>query len=129
VKVMLKDGTYHEDVGYGMAEHPKKGSAIENAKKVRSGARTQLVAYADRLVVASDRHLSLLTCTRVFFYASRKPCRMPVSERCDCLVTLWVTVCTTRSIWSSSKAPRRYSLSFDRPSQHIPANCCGCQLP
>jgi DNA repair and recombination protein RAD52 len=34
VKVMLKDGTYHEDVGYGMAEHPKKGSAIENAKKV-----------------------------------------------------------------------------------------------
>ena len=31
---MLKDGTYHEDVGYGMAEHPKKGSAIENAKKV-----------------------------------------------------------------------------------------------
>jgi len=33
VKVMLKDGTYHEDVGYGMAEHPKKGSAIENAKK------------------------------------------------------------------------------------------------
>lgn len=35
VKVMLKDGTYHEDVGYGMAEHPKKGSAIENAKKVR----------------------------------------------------------------------------------------------
>src|SRR5690606_13973477 len=34
VKVMLKAGTYHEDVGYGMAEHPKKGSAIENAKKV-----------------------------------------------------------------------------------------------
>lgn len=34
VKVMLKDGTYHEDVGFGMSEHPKKGSAIENAKKV-----------------------------------------------------------------------------------------------
>lgn len=33
VKVMLKDGTYHEDVGYGMSEHPSKGSAIENAKK------------------------------------------------------------------------------------------------
>lgn len=33
VKVMLKDGTFHEDVGYGMSENPKKGSAIENAKK------------------------------------------------------------------------------------------------
>jgi len=33
VKVMLKDGTFHEDVGFGMSEHPKKGSAIENAKK------------------------------------------------------------------------------------------------
>jgi recombination DNA repair RAD52 pathway protein len=32
---MLKDGTFHEDVGFGMSEHPKKGSAIENAKKVR----------------------------------------------------------------------------------------------
>ena len=38
VKVMLKDGTYHEDVGFGMSEHPKKGSAIENAKKVLKNA-------------------------------------------------------------------------------------------
>ena len=33
VKVTLKDGTCHEDVGYGMAEGPKKGPAIEKAKK------------------------------------------------------------------------------------------------
>jgi DNA repair and recombination protein RAD52 len=33
VRVMLKDGTYHEDVGYGCAENPRKGTAIENAKK------------------------------------------------------------------------------------------------
>jgi len=33
VKVALKDGTFHEDVGFGMSEHPKKGSAIEKAKK------------------------------------------------------------------------------------------------
>ena len=31
---MLKDGTYHEDVGFGIADNmPKKGLAIENAKK------------------------------------------------------------------------------------------------
>jgi len=42
VKVMLKDGTYHEDVGYGMAEHPKKGSAIENAKKVPCGSAREV---------------------------------------------------------------------------------------
>jgi DNA repair and recombination protein RAD52 len=33
VKVSLKDGTSHEDVGYGLAENPRKGIAIENAKK------------------------------------------------------------------------------------------------
>lgn len=34
VRVMLKDGTYHEDVGFGIADNmPKKGLAIENAKK------------------------------------------------------------------------------------------------
>eukprot|EP01098_Paradermamoeba_levis_P004744 TRINITY_DN2021_c0_g1_i2.p1 TRINITY_DN2021_c0_g1~~TRINITY_DN2021_c0_g1_i2.p1 ORF type:complete len:337 (-),score=98.49 TRINITY_DN2021_c0_g1_i2:182-1192(-) len=30
---MLKDGTFHEDVGYGCAENPKKATAIEFAKK------------------------------------------------------------------------------------------------
>jgi recombination DNA repair RAD52 pathway protein len=34
VRVTLRDGTFHEDVGFGMSENPKKGSAIENAKKV-----------------------------------------------------------------------------------------------
>lgn len=34
VRVTLKDGTFQEDVGYGSTEHPSKGSAIENAKKV-----------------------------------------------------------------------------------------------
>jgi len=33
VRVTLKDGTYHEDVGFGITEHPSKGTAIENAKK------------------------------------------------------------------------------------------------
>jgi len=33
VRVTLKDGTFHEDVGFGSAENPRKGTAIENAKK------------------------------------------------------------------------------------------------
>jgi len=33
VKVILKDGTFHEDVGYGICEDKRKGTAIENAKK------------------------------------------------------------------------------------------------
>jgi len=33
VKVMLKDGTFHEDVGYGINVDKSKGNAIENAKK------------------------------------------------------------------------------------------------
>lgn len=33
VKLTLKDGTFHEDVGYGVAENKNKGKAIENAKK------------------------------------------------------------------------------------------------
>lgn len=34
VKVHLKDGTFHEDVGYGVGENPRKGEAVEKAKKV-----------------------------------------------------------------------------------------------
>jgi len=30
---MLKDGTFHEDVGYGICDNKSKGTAIENAKK------------------------------------------------------------------------------------------------
>jgi len=33
VRVSLKDGTFHEDVGYGISENKNKGIAIENAKK------------------------------------------------------------------------------------------------
>jgi DNA repair and recombination protein RAD52 len=33
VRVSLKDGTFHEDVGYGISENKNKGNAIENAKK------------------------------------------------------------------------------------------------
>jgi DNA repair and recombination protein RAD52 len=57
VKVMLKDGTYHEDVGYGMAEHPKKGSAIENAKKVLTSMLSR------RRVIASNQAHSLTITT------------------------------------------------------------------
>jgi len=34
VRVTLKDGTYHEDVGWGSADIKGKGAAIEKAKKV-----------------------------------------------------------------------------------------------
>lgn len=33
IRISLKDGTYHEDVGFGCAENRNKGLAIENAKK------------------------------------------------------------------------------------------------
>lgn len=33
IKLTLKDGTFHEDVGYGMCESKIKGTAFENAKK------------------------------------------------------------------------------------------------
>jgi DNA recombination protein Rad52 len=35
VRVQLKDGTFHEDIGYGVAEGQKsKAAALEKAKKV-----------------------------------------------------------------------------------------------
>eukprot|EP01118_Nematostelium_gracile_P012950 TRINITY_DN4815_c0_g1_i1.p1 TRINITY_DN4815_c0_g1~~TRINITY_DN4815_c0_g1_i1.p1 ORF type:complete len:321 (+),score=87.11 TRINITY_DN4815_c0_g1_i1:116-964(+) len=33
VKVTLRDGSFHMDVGFGCSENPRKGAAIENAKK------------------------------------------------------------------------------------------------
>lgn len=33
VKVVLRDGTFHEDVGYGISDNKNKGEAIEKAKK------------------------------------------------------------------------------------------------
>eukprot|EP01133_Synstelium_polycarpum_P006104 gene6104-7071_t len=33
IRILLKDGTYHDDVGYGTSENPSKGTAIENSKK------------------------------------------------------------------------------------------------
>lgn len=38
VRVTLKDGTFHEDIGYGTDENPKKGSCVEKAKKVNNKA-------------------------------------------------------------------------------------------
>ncbi len=36
VRVQLKDGTFHEDVGYGVSEGLKsKGASLEKAKKAR----------------------------------------------------------------------------------------------
>jgi len=51
VRVTLKDGTFHEDVGYGMSENPKKGSAIENAKKeaVSDARKRALRCFGDSL--------------------------------------------------------------------------------
>ena len=34
VKVVLRDGTFHEDVGTGFAEDRNRGNAIDKAKKV-----------------------------------------------------------------------------------------------
>ena len=34
VKVTLSDGSFHEDVGFGVGDAPKKGMAIAKAKKV-----------------------------------------------------------------------------------------------
>ena len=33
VRITLKDGSYHEDVGFGSADHPRRGDAIQLAKK------------------------------------------------------------------------------------------------
>ena len=51
VRVTLKDGTSHEDVGYGTAELPKKGLAIEKAKKeaVSDARKRALRVFGDAL--------------------------------------------------------------------------------
>lgn len=51
VRVTLKDGTFHEDVGYGTAEMPKRGQAIEKAKKeaVSDARKRVLRLYGDAL--------------------------------------------------------------------------------
>ena len=51
VRVTLKDGTFHEDVGYGTAENPKRGPAIEKAKKeaVSDARKRCLRLYGDAL--------------------------------------------------------------------------------
>ena len=67
---MLKDGTYHEDVGFGMSEHPKKGSAIENAKKV-----LQMLPKSCNL------------------FTNRKLCLMQGKEHCACLAMRWEIAC------------------------------------
>ncbi|GAM24984.1 hypothetical protein SAMD00019534_081590 [Acytostelium subglobosum LB1] len=33
IRIMLKDGTFHDDVGFGMREDSNKGTSIEHAKK------------------------------------------------------------------------------------------------
>ncbi len=46
VRVSLKDGTYHEDIGYGAAENYKtKASALE---KVKKDAETDAIKHALR---------------------------------------------------------------------------------
>jgi len=51
VRVTLKDGTFHEDVGYGTAENPRRGQAIEKAKKeaVSDARKRVLRLFGDAL--------------------------------------------------------------------------------
>ena len=51
VRVTLKDGTFHEDVGYGNAENPKRGPAIDKAKKeaVSDARKRALRLFGDAL--------------------------------------------------------------------------------
>jgi len=51
VRVCLKDGTSHEDVGYGSGENPRKGAAIEKAKKeaVSDARKRALRLFGDAL--------------------------------------------------------------------------------
>ena len=51
VRVTLKDGTSHEDVGYGTCENPKRGTAIGNAKKeaVSDARKRALRIFGDAL--------------------------------------------------------------------------------
>ncbi|PRP81826.1 hypothetical protein PROFUN_10575 [Planoprotostelium fungivorum] len=51
VKVVLKDGAYHEDVGFGTGEDKRKGIAIEKAKKeaVTDARKRALRIFGNRL--------------------------------------------------------------------------------
>ncbi|EKE37848.1 hypothetical protein ENUP19_0061G0088 [Entamoeba nuttalli] len=51
IRVTLKNGVYHEDVGVGMSEMPKKGMAIELAKKeaVSDGRKRALRLFGNYL--------------------------------------------------------------------------------
>jgi len=51
VRVTLKDGTFHEDVGYGIGENPKRGLAIEKAKKeaISDARKRALRLFGDAL--------------------------------------------------------------------------------
>ena len=68
VRVTLKDGTSHEDVGYGTAENPKKGAAIEKAKKeaVSDARKRALRLFGDALgnCLYDKEHLKRLKTSR-----------------------------------------------------------------
>ncbi|PRP83753.1 hypothetical protein PROFUN_09085 [Planoprotostelium fungivorum] len=51
VRVQLKDGSFHEDVGYGTADNMKKGLAIEKAKKeaISDALKRALRLFGNRL--------------------------------------------------------------------------------
>jgi DNA recombination protein Rad52 len=69
VKVTLKDGTCHEDVGYGIGEGNKKGMAIEKAKKqaVTDARKRALRMFGAALgnCLYSKKHLSQIKSGRV----------------------------------------------------------------
>ena len=52
VRVSLKDGAFHDDIGYGIAENQKsKAAALEKAKKesVTDAIKRALRQFGDRL--------------------------------------------------------------------------------
>jgi len=80
VKVTLKDGTSHEDVGYGLAENPRKGIAIENAKKeaVTDARKRALRLFGNALgnCIYDKSHLKRIKTTQT---AVRKNFQVPSS--------------------------------------------------
>eukprot|EP01117_Protostelium_nocturnum_P015001 TRINITY_DN5772_c0_g1_i1.p1 TRINITY_DN5772_c0_g1~~TRINITY_DN5772_c0_g1_i1.p1 ORF type:complete len:201 (-),score=62.04 TRINITY_DN5772_c0_g1_i1:23-625(-) len=51
VRIQLKDGSFHEDVGYGTSTDRNKGTALENAKKgaVSDGLKRALRLFGNHL--------------------------------------------------------------------------------
>ncbi|KAG9327575.1 hypothetical protein KVV02_003820, partial [Mortierella alpina] len=81
VKVMLKDGTFHEDIGYGSSENQKsKASSFEKAKKeaTTDGLKRALTSFGNLLGTCLYdknycRHLSMQRVDKVSPFGEQMP--------------------------------------------------------